>query len=343
MTRHAGDTLHTTLRRVICLTVSVFLLAAGTTRASEYYSVVAQDGSGDYATVQAAIDAVPVHAPGRTRIYIKAGTYREKITLPATKPRLTLVGENRTTTILTYGDHASINANGTVNGTAESASFYIYAKKFGARNLTFANSAGDAGPAIAAYVQGNRAHFSNCAFVGYQDTLFTCGNVGYFSDCLIMGALDFIFGNSAAVFDHCAIDCVGNGYITAASTPQGQNDGYVFTNCTITGTAKARAVYLGRPWGDYANVVFIDCAMDDVIAPAGWYDWGDPSTHDTVLYAEYRSTGAGADPEDRVDWSQQLTDAESEDYTPAKVFGLPTLYAAVDIDTLLPLPWYENY
>ncbi len=228
----------------------------------------------DFATVQAAIDAVPRHQPGRTIIYIRAGTYHEKITVPRSKPRLTLVGEDRNTTIITSDGYTAVRG---VDVT-DTLTCYVEAKNFGARNLTFANTAGDVGQGtLAMWITGNRAHFRDCALSGYQDTLYTGGAQAYFKRCFIEGQIDFIWGPSASVFKDCTLHCLGPGSVTAASTPEGQPYGLVFKGCTIRGEAPAGTVLLGRALGPYANVVFSGCVMDAEITPTGWDDIADPS------------------------------------------------------------------
>ena len=327
------------LPQAVCLLLAVVgnLLSAYPARAYDF--VVAQDGSGGYTTVSAAILAVPDRRPGRTTIFIKAGVYNENITVPKTKPRLTLVGENRDTTIITSADYPA------VRGVDPSATLtcYLQAKNFGARNLTFANTAGDVGEAsFAMWIEGNRAHFKNCALLGYQDTLYTSGDMAFFRSCFIEGAIDFIFGPSTSVFQGCTIHCLDAGFITAADTPEDRAYGLVFKGCTIYGEAPAGTVYLGRAYGDYANVVYSDCVMDEVIAPEGWDNFGDPARESTAVFAEYNSTGPGADVADRVDWSRQLTASDNDNYTLDKIFDVS---APTGIGTMLLVvkPWYADF
>ena len=333
------------IKRAVWLLVAALglFLAVPFARAGDTLTV-AQDGTGDFTSVQAAVNTVPYYSPTRTTIYIRAGTYREKVEVPKGVNNITLVGDDRDTTVITYDDHATVNPDESVDGSIDTPTFFVKGKDFGARNITFANSAGDQGPAIAMAVHATRARFRNCAFLGYQDTLYTTGNVAYFKRCYIEGAIDFIYGSSAAVFQRCTIHPLASGFITAANTGQGKAYGLVFKGCEIKGDAPAGSVYLGRPWSDYANVVFYNCTMDDEIIPIGWDDWEYAPLDDTVLYAEYNTTGAGADPADRVDWSQQLTSQDTATYTLGEIFGLPatgSLFAPVLLAT--PAPWYEDY
>ena len=325
------------------LALCILLLAGRADGAAAYDLVVAQDGSGDFTTVQAAILAVPARQASRTRIYIKAGTYREKITVPKDRLKVTLLGENRDTTVLAYDDFATGNRDGTVPGTADTPSFDILAKDFAARDLTFANTAGNVGTAIAVWAQGNRPHFRNCAFLGYQDTLCTDAKYAYFQHCYIEGAVDFIFGRSTAIFQGCTIHSLDDGFLTAADQYERVAYGFLFQNCTIYGDAGPGSVYLGRAWGQYARVVYADCTMDDSVVPAGWDDWGDPTKQDTAFFAEYDTSGDGADPVGRVDWSHQLTADEYAAYTLASIFNRPENTAGTTLLVSLPKPWYNAY
>lgn len=289
--------------------------------------VVAKDGSGDFTSVQAAIQAVPDDAKDTTYIYIKNGVYREKIIIPSSKRFIKLIGQNADSVILVYDDYASkTDSTGKPLGTSGSASVYIYASDVVAENITFQNDAGPVGQAVAAYVAGDRVYFYHCRFLGFQDTLYTgAPETGksrqYYLNCEIAGTTDFIFGSATAVFDHCRITCkTGGHYITAASTPQGNTYGYVFIHCEITGDAPPQSFYLGRPWRPYARVVYMYCYLGDMIAPQGWSNWHDTQNYLTTYYAEYRNSGPGYQPQQRVSWSHQLTDAEAKVYTLANIF-----------------------
>ncbi|MCD8186923.1 MAG: pectinesterase family protein [Rikenellaceae bacterium] len=290
----------------------------------DYDFVVAQDGSGDFFTVQEAIDAVPDMRRNRTTVYIRNGEYKEKLVLPRAKQYVSFIGEDHEQTILSYDDCASKrNRFGEEVGTSGSASFYIYGSGFIAENLTFQNSAGPVGQAVAVFAEGDRLTFRKCRFLGFQDTLYTHGMQSrqYYEDCYIEGTVDFIFGWSTAYFKNCTIHAKSNGYLTAASTAEGTQYGYVFVDCTLTAAPGVDKVYLGRPWRDYAKTVFIGCRMGDFILPAGWHNWGKPHAEQTAFYAEYGSTGPGANPEARVAWSHQLTAAQAETYTVEHVLG----------------------
>jgi len=296
-----------------------FLLLALTSHAQAYDFVVAQDGSGQYRTVQEAINAVPDFRKKETTIFIKRGTYKEKLLLAGSKNLVHFIGEDRDHTILTYDDYnQKKNIFGEDKGTSGSASCYLYGGDFTADNLTFQNSAGPVGQAVAVWVAGDRARFRNCRFLGFQDTLYTYGygSRQYYKDCYIEGTVDFIFGSSTAWFEDCEIfSKPGGGYVTAASTPDSTRYGYVFTHCRLTGNAPANSYALGRPWRPYAKTVFIDCTLGAHIKPAGWDNWSNPTNEKTAYYAEYRNTGPGAAPTKRADWSHQLTALQAQHYT----------------------------
>lgn len=290
-------------------------------------------------------------------LYIGAGTYREKLLV--TRPKVSFVGAGHDT-VLVYGQGASeIMPDGEKRGTFRTASVRIDAPDFTARNLTFQNDAGfghTVGQALALYVDADRCYFDNCRFLGSQDTLFTAplpmkeakpgGFRGpgefkprimgrhFYKNCFIQGDVDFIFGSATAWFEHCEIyskmpgdrkppespdDEVCYGYITAASTFEDVPYGYVFNNCNLTSDCPPHTIYLGRPWREFAKTVFINCELGEHIHPLGWQDWN--KTHGHFFYAEYNSTGPGAAPDKRADFSHQLTAADVEKYTIENVLG----------------------
>ena len=282
----------------------------------KYDIVVAQDGSGAYTTVQEAINAVPDFRKQPTTIFIRNGFYREKIIIPETKQSLTLIGEDQYKTILSFNNFASKkSAFGDEIGTSGSASIYICPDNFAAENITFENSAGPIGQAVAVIVRSNKAKFINCRFLGFQDTLYTHkpGSRQFYKNCYIEGTVDFIFGASIAFFESCEIHCKNNGYITAASTPENQEYGYVFRQCKITGENK-NSFYLGRPWRPFAHVAFIECELSDVVKPEGWNNWGRESNEETAKYVEYNNSGVGANFDQRVKWSTQLLESQTPCY-----------------------------
>lgn len=279
----------------------------------QYHFVVAQDGSGDFLTVQEAINAVPDFRKAEpTRILIKAGVYKEKVIIPNTKDGVQLYGEDGT--ILTYDDYASKpNRFGENMGTSGSSSVYIFGDNFLAENITFENSSGPVGQAVACHVGGDRAVFRRCRFLGCQDTLYTFGEYArqYYEDCYIEGTVDFIFGKATCVFNRCELFEKRTGcYITAPATPEGRQYGYVFYDCRLTcaDSVQTGSVYLSRPWRPYCQCVYVRCFLDRHIRPEGWHNWGDASKELTAYYAECLCYGPGSDTSARVPWSHQLTD-----------------------------------
>lgn len=270
--------------------------------------VSASGGSGVYTTVQAAIDAVPANNSANVTIFVKNGTYTEKLNFPANKPNITLIGESADGTILTYADTAS-----SAGGTSNSASVYVRGNNFNAENITFRNTAGaSAGQAVALYVTGDRASFTNVRILGNQDTLYANGGRHYYRNSYIEGTVDFIFGGATAVFENCEIKSLGNGYVTAASTDQATAYGYVFINSSLTRSGSLDdTVHLGRPWRPYAYVAYLNSYMDTHIRPEGWNNWGDAANESTARYAEYGNTGPGAAVSSRVSWADQLSAAQA--------------------------------
>lgn len=286
---------------------------------------VAADGSGDYKTVQEAVDAVPDNSAQRFTIFIKPGVYKAHLVIPKSKINITLMGADAQTTILTNDLHVkSPGADGKEVGTIGSASVVVSADDFHAENLTFENNAPHVAQALAIYVQGDRAEFRKCRFLGYQDTIRVRKGRQYFEDCLITGRTDFIYGEATAWFERCHIHVTETGgWITAANTPQEQPYGLIFSHCLITGEPGVKEM-LGRPWRPYAHTVWLNTRMSDAVDPLGWNNWGKPDNEKTARYAEYNSTTLDGSPVDvsrRVGWAKQLNAAEAAQYTIDNVLG----------------------
>ena len=282
--------------------------------------VVAKDGSGDYTTIQAAVDALPAFPVDGVEIFVRSGTYREKLVIPSWKTNITLIGEDKENTIISWDDHSG---KGDIN-TFTSYTVLVQGNDFRAENITIENTAGPGvGQAVALHVEADRCVFKNCRIIGDQDTLYAGvdNSRQYYINCYIEGTTDFIFGPATAVFEDCIIHCKKNSYITAASTPQGQPYGFVFIDCTVTASTNDLKVYLGRPWRPYAQTVFIRTNLGKHIRPEGWHNWKKPEAEKTAFYAEYKSKGAGASPETRVDWSKQLKSREAKKYDPKLVLA----------------------
>ena len=316
----------------------VLLLAlAATAQAQTYDLIVAQDGTGAYRTVQAAINAAPTGRTTPFTIFIKNGKYRERVTIPATKPFLQLTGESVANTIITY-DQANVPAY-----VGNSSTVIINASDITAVNITFENSYGESPQALAMYTTGDRIAFKGCRFTGGQDTMQLNAGTGlrnYFKDCYIDGVVDFIFGSARGVFENCYIYPKtrrngGNlGYITAANTQPGQPYGFVFRNCTILDNRGTTTYTLGRPWQNdsgstptdrsHTKVVWLNTVMGNTIRPTGWQVWDAGTVTSVITYAEYKSrdfSGALVNLSQRVPWSIQLADADTATYTRAAVLG----------------------
>lgn len=282
---------------------------------AQYDIVVAKDGSGNYTTVQAAVNAAPSNSSTRTTIYIKNGSYYEVITVPTNKTNLTFIGQSNTGTVLTYDNYASkINpATGQAYGTSGSASTFINGAGFYALNIAFANSAGPVGQAVAVRSTADKAIFKNCRFLGYQDTYYAHSGRSYHEGCYFEGSTDFIFGGAISFFENCDIYSKGGTSLTAANTAQHIAYGYVFNNCRITG-AGSNITDLGRPWGPYASVTFRNTSMTNAIKAAGWNDWGNSANQATARFNEYGNSGSGYVPASRPSWVHILTSSQAASY-----------------------------
>ncbi|MGK2862229.1 MAG: pectinesterase family protein [Chitinophagaceae bacterium] len=300
----------------------------------KFVFTVAKDGTGDYKFIQDAIDAMRVFPLEPITLYIKNGVYNEKIELPANNTDVTFIGENVDKTIITFNDYSGRGKLHTFN----SYTARISGNRFLAENITFVNSAGQVGQALALYVDADKAVFKNCRFIGNQDTIYAAGENArqYFLNCYIEGTTDFIFGPSTAIFQNCIIRAKSNSYITAANTTQGKTFGFVFLDCKVLADSAVSKVYLGRPWRAFSKTVFIRCEFPEAIAAEGWNNWGNAENEKTVYYAEYKSSGKGARYSDRVKWSNQLTDKEAKEYTLENVFTNCNQHALAEFD------WFKN-
>lgn len=323
----------------ICKSFLVLLLACllmtgySQTTDNRYELIVAQDGSGDYSTIQAAVNAVRDHAERRVTIHIKAGVYQEKVVIPSFKRNVTLRGEDRDRTIIRFDDYSGkpyrgIDVTGNLDySTYTSYTLLVAANDCSLENLTIENTAGRVGQAVALHTEGDRIAVRNCAILGNQDTLYLAkgGTRCYFENCVIKGTTDFIFGAATVYFEACTVESLSNSYITAASTTKEEQYGFVFVDCRLIASgAEINKVYLGRPWRPYARTVFIRTELGRHIVPEGWHPWpGDknfPNKEKTAYYAEYGSYGeGGADLSQRVSWSKQLRKKDLKKYSKEKV------------------------
>lgn len=282
---------------------------------AQYNIIVDKNGSGHFRTVQQAIDSVRAFNPaGKMTIFVKKGVYREKLLLQTHTCNVHIIGEDRDSTILTFDDGAKTDNM----GTFRSYSFKITGNDITLENLTVENAAGTKkGQAVALHIEGDRAVFINCRFLGNQDTIYTGKQNArhLFYNCYIEGTTDFIFGPSTAWFEGCTIFCKSDSYITAASTPAEIEFGYIFNKCKIVLADNVKAEYLGRPWRAYAMTLFMNCEMPAGIRPAGWFNWSNPENEKTARYMEFNNMGEGAQTSERVKWAKILTKKEAKKYT----------------------------
>ncbi|WP_201987628.1 pectinesterase family protein [Hymenobacter rubidus] len=339
-------------------------------RAFAYDLTVAKDGTGNYTTVQAAIDAAPTGRTTPFTIFIKNGRYKELVNVPATKPFIQLVGESVANTVLTYNNSAGTIVGGVALGTQNSASVTINATDFSALNLTFENAFGEAasnGQAVAVLVNNDRVAFRNCRFLGNQDTIYLKGNGTprqYFVNCYIEGNTDFIFGSAIALFENCNIYAknkatAATSYIAVPNTPTGQAFGLVFKNCNVTGHSVAGGTTydLGRPWQANPKAAFLNCNLNTpLILAEGWSPTSSAGTA-TIrdsYFVEYQNThfngrainvssrvlsGQGLTP---VQPSSQLTAAEAATYTKANILGTWDPCSLIDCVTPFVKPVIVN-
>lgn len=287
--------------------------------------VVSRDGTGQFRTIDEAIEVCRAFMDYHKVIYVKNGTYKEKLIIPAWLQNIEICGESKEGTIITWDDHANIKIPGTDRnmGTFRSYTVKVEGSMITFKNITIENNAAKLGQAVALHTEGDKLVFVNCRILGNQDTIYT-GRAGtrlFFKDCLIEGTTDFIFGPSTAWFENCDIFSRTNSYITAASTPKDVAIGYVFNNCRLTCAEGVDKVYLGRPWRDYGYTLFMNCDMGKHIRPEGWHHW-QKERMSTARYLEYNNRGEGAATANRATWSKQLTKKEAAKITIENVFGI---------------------
>ncbi|MDF1561074.1 MAG: pectinesterase family protein [Bacteroidales bacterium] len=280
---------------------------------------VASDGSGEFTSVQEAVNSIRAYMSDTTYMFIRNGTYREKIVIPSWVTNLYMKGESADMTVITWNDHARIRNM----GTFRTYTVWVLGSGFTAEDITFENNAEQLGQAVAVHVDADRVVFRRCRFLGNQDTLLTANQESrqYYEECYIEGTTDFIFGPATAWFERCHIHSKKNSYVTAASTVEDHEQGYIFNRCRLTAADSVTRAYLGRPWRPFAATVFIKCDLGDHIRPEGWHNWDNSDNEKTARYAEYRSSGPGANPQSRVAWSRQLSRKEVKRYTVERVFA----------------------
>lgn len=307
------------MRKVLGLLLLLSVVSAAWAQERQDTIVVSRDGTGNFRTLQEAIESARAFMDYTVTIYVKNGVYKEKVIVPSWVENIDIIGEDRDKTIITYDDHANINKM----GTFRTYTVKVEGSDITFKNLTIENNAAQLGQAVALHTEGDRLKFINCRILGNQDTIYTGAKFTrlYFKDCYIDGTTDFIFGPSTALFENCMIHSKRNSYVTAASTPKEAKYGYIFKHCKLTAEPGVDKVYLGRPWRPYAYTLFIECELGKHIVPAGWHNWDKQSNEETARYMEYKNTGEGANVSERVAWSKQLTKKEAEAVTVDAIFG----------------------
>ncbi len=316
------------MRKVLGLLLLLSVVSAAWAQERQDTIVVSRDGTGNFRTLQEAIESARAFMDYTVTIYVKNGVYKEKVIVPSWVENIDIIGEDRDKTIITYDDHANINKM----GTFRTYTVKVEGRDITFKNLTIENNAAQLGQAVALHTEGDRLKFINCRILGNQDTIYTGAKFTrlYFKDCYIDGTTDFIFGPSTALFENCMIHSKRNSYVTAASTPKEAKYGYIFKHCKLTAEPGVDKVYLGRPWRPYAYTLFIECELGKHIVPAGWHNWGKQSNEETARYMEYKNTGEGANVSERVAWSKQLTKKEAEAVTVDAIFGTQSNWNPID-------------
>ena len=322
----------------LLLAMMLFLAAWPVLAANKYDNpdtlVVSRDGTGEFRTIDEAIEVCRAFMDYTKVIYVKKGVYKEKLIIPSWLTNITICGEDRDNTIITWDDHANIKMSvggldseaavkGKPMGTFRTYTLKVQGSYITLKDITIENNAAKLGQAVALHTEGDHILVQNCRLLGNQDTVYTGvgGTRVAFYDCYIEGTTDFIFGPSIAWFQNCEIHSKANSYITAASTPAGQKYGYVFYKCRLTADKDVDKVYLGRPWRPFAATIFMDCELGKHIRPEGWHNWNNAKNEETARYAEYGNKGEGASTKNRVKWSKQLTKKEAAKVTLLDAFG----------------------
>ena len=316
------------MRKVLGLLLLLVAISGTWAQERQDTIVVSRDGTGNFRTLQEAIESARAFMDYTVTIYVRNGVYKEKVIVPSWVENIDIIGEDRDKTIITYDDHANINKM----GTFRTYTVKVEGSDITFKNLTIENNAAQLGQAVALHTEGDRLKFINCRILGNQDTIYTGAKFTrlYFKDCYIDGTTDFIFGPSTALFEDCIIHSKRNSYVTAASTPKEAKYGYVFKHCKLTAEPGVDKVYLGRPWRPYAYTLFIECELGKHIVSAGWHNWGKQSNEETARYMEYKNTGEGANVSERVAWSKQLTKKEAEAVTVDAIFGTQSNWNPID-------------
>jgi polygalacturonase len=299
---------------------------------------VAADGTGDYYSVQSAVDRVPAEGG---LVLVAPGTYRERVWVKGSHVKIASSKKDSSLTRIVF-DLSQGTQKAAASPIPGMATVTVSGDDFTAENVTFENdfnrtheqvSAGSQAQAL--NLGGDRNVLRNVRILGNQDTLFVgakgCGQSSgpecvptrsYFKDCVVAGNVDFIYGDGIAVFDHCEIHNTthaAGGYITAQGKHYADEKSlFVFDHCKLTVGEGVGPVYLGRPWRPFASVVFLHTEMGAHIDPAGWREWhpGETKSLETAFYAEFDSSGPGGSAAKREPFSKQLTAAEAAKFAP---------------------------
>lgn len=308
--------------KIFKLTIVCLLFSAWSFSAEKYDYVVALDGSGDFTSIQKALDACKIFPDQRITIHVKNGIYNEKVTVLSGNTQISIIGESVEKTIISFGDYFDKISRGR-NSTFYTSTLKVDASDFVLENITIENSAGPVGQALALHVEGDRCVFHNCRFLGNQDTVYAAGKFSrqYFLNCYIEGTTDFIFGEATAIFEKCSLHAKVNSFLTAASTTAGKPFGFVFLNCKITAASGIDKVFLGRPWRSFAKVAFLNCEMGSFITAEGWDNWSKAENEKTTQFAEFKNTGTGANTSKRVGWSVKLSDEQALKFNKENIFA----------------------
>lgn len=297
------------------LIAAILILFSIQLSAEEKYDIVVdRNGRGHFRNIQQAIDSVRAFNPdGTITIFVRSGVYKEKLILPTHVCHVRLIGEDKENTVITYDDHANIDKM----GTFRTYTFLIRGNDITLENLTIENTSLALGQAVALHLEGDRIILKNCRIISHQDTVYAAreNQRQYFVDCWIEGTTDFIFGSSTCWFERCVIYCKKNSYITAASTPENVEFGFIFNNCKVVLAKGVDKLYLGRPWRPYAMTLFMNTELPEGILSEGWNNWRNPENEKTARYMEYNNTGKGCATSKRVKWAKVLSKKEAEEYT----------------------------
>ncbi|KAL9237476.1 hypothetical protein vseg_012019 [Gypsophila vaccaria] len=275
--------------------------------------VVDINGNGNFKSIQAAIDSVPVGNSKWVIIHVRKGIYREKVQIPHSKPFIFLRGNGKGRTYVIWSHSSSDNI--------ESATFKAEAPDFIAFGISFKNDAptGEAytsqNQSVAAYVAGDRAAFYHCGFFSTHNTLFDLKGRHYYDACYIQGSIDFIFGRARSMFHDSEIFVLVDrrikihGSITAHNRESPEEpSGFVFNRCKVYGTGQ---VYLGRAKGAYSTVLFANSYLSGTITPEGWTNWSYNGPTDHLYHGEYLNHGPGSTRGERAAWSIEASEEDA--------------------------------